>query len=280
MLAYTKSMGRPLMAVLVLIMMPLAITEIGTDGWITEAMKSFAIQNSFPPIAVLIYTSLIMLVLRFFAGPIIKALTPLGLLVASAILAIIGLAWLSVAQAGVLILAATLYGLGKTFFWPTMLGIVSEQTPKGGAITLNSISGIGMLACGAIGFPLLGLFQINTHKSELTESELIRANIPALVETSESGDLNLKAVTVSPGLFGDYSNVDEAAIEAQIAAVTDTAIATELRAEVKEIKELSPKHSLSKIAIFPAAMLLAYIGLFLYFKSKGGYRPVVIGEGH
>jgi MFS family permease len=280
MLAYTKSMGRPLMAVLVLIMMPLAITEIGTDGWITEAMKSFAIQNSFPPIAVLIYTSLIMLVLRFFAGPIIKALTPLGLLVASAILAIIGLTWLSVAQAGVLILAATLYGLGKTFFWPTMLGIVSEQTPKGGAITLNSISGIGMLACGAIGFPLLGLFQINTHKSELAESELIRTNVPALVETSESGESNLKAVTISPGLFGNYSNVDEAAIEGQIATVTDPAIATELRSEVKEIKELSPKHSLSKIAIFPAAMLLAYIGLFLYFKSKGGYRPVVIGDGH
>ena len=44
------------MAVLVLIMMPLAITEIGTDGWITEAMASFAKQNGFPPVAVLIYT--------------------------------------------------------------------------------------------------------------------------------------------------------------------------------------------------------------------------------
>ena len=34
--AYTRSLGRPLMFVLILIMMPLATTEIGTDGWIME----------------------------------------------------------------------------------------------------------------------------------------------------------------------------------------------------------------------------------------------------
>jgi MFS family permease len=276
---YTKSAGRGLMAVLVLIMMPLAITEIGTDGWITEAMASFAKQNGFPPVAVLIYTSLIMLVLRFFAGPIIHALTPLGLLIVSAILAIAGLIWLSTAQAAVLIVAATLYGLGKTFFWPTMLGIVSEQTPKGGALTLNAISGIGMLACGAIGFPLLGLFQINTQKSELAESELVRNTLPAIVETVD-GVPTLKAVTTSEGLFGSYSTVDSAAIDAEIAKVTDSAKAEAVKAEVAKIGEDSPKHSLAKIAIFPTIMLLAFIGLFLYFKSRGGYKPVVIGDGH
>ena len=220
-----------------------------------------------------------MLVLRFFAGPIIKALTPLGLLIASAILAIVGLIWLSTAQAAVLIVAATLYGLGKTFFWPTMLGIVSEQTPKGGALTLNAISGIGMLACGAIGFPLLGLFQINTQKSELAESEIVRNSLPAVVETVE-GKPVLKTVTVSDGLFGTYSNVDTAALDAEIAKVTDTAKADEVKAAVAKIAEESPKHSLAKIAIFPMVMLLAYIGLFLYFKSRGGYKPVVIGDGH
>jgi MFS family permease len=276
---YTKSAGRGLMAVLVLIMMPLAITEIGTDGWITEAMKSFAKQNGFPPVAVLIYTSLIMLVLRFFAGPIIRALTPLGLLITSAILAIIGLTWLSTAQASVLIVAATLYGLGKTFFWPTMLGIVSEQTPRGGALTLNAISGIGMLACGAIGFPLLGLFQINTQKSELAESELVRNTLPAIVETID-GVPTLTAVLVSEGLFGSYSNVDSAAIDAEIAKVADAAQAEAVRNEVVKISEDSPKHSLAKIAIFPMIMLVGFIGLFLFFKSKGGYRPVVIGDTH
>jgi MFS family permease len=274
---YTKSLGRPLMAVLILIMMPLAITEIGTDGWITEAMAAFAEQNSFPPVAVLIYTSLIMLVLRFFAGPIVKALTPLGLLIVSALLAIAGLNWLSVAEAGMLIVAATLYGLGKTFFWPTMLGIVSEQTPKGGALTLNAISGIGMLACGAIGFPLLGLFQINTQKTELVESEFVSSNLPAIVETVD-GVPTLKTVSETEGLFGSYSTVDSDAIAAEIAKIQDKDKAEKLTEEVASIAELSPKHSLAKIAIFPIAMLIGFIGLFVYFKSKGGYKPVDIGE--
>jgi hypothetical protein len=160
-----------------------------------------------------------------------------------------------------------------------MLGIVSEQTPKGGALTLNAISGIGMLACGAIGFPLLGLFQINTQKSELAESEIVRNALPAVVETVE-GKPVLKTVTVSDGLFGTYSNVDTAALDAEIAKVTDTAKADEVKAAVAKIAEESPKHSLAKIAIFPMVMLLAYIGLFLYFKSRGGYKPVVIGDGH
>lgn len=275
---YTKSAGRPLMAVLILIMMPLAITEIGTDGWITEAMASFAKSNGFPPVAVLIYTSLIMLILRFFAGPIVKALTPIGLLVVSAILAIIGLVWLSVAEASVLIVAATLYGLGKTFFWPTTLGIVSEQTPKGGALTLNAISGIGMLACGAIGFPLLGLFQINTHTQELAESVIVQKDLPALVQEVD-GVPTFTGVTETEGLFGKYSNVDSAAIDAEIAKITDPAKAEEASKEVAEIAEGSPKHSLAKIAIFPAFMLLAYIGLFLYFRSKGGYKPVDLSAG-
>jgi hypothetical protein len=136
-----------------------------------------------------------------------------------------------------------------------------------------------MLACGAIGFPLLGLFQINTQKSELAESELVRNTLPAIVQTVD-GVPTLTAVTESMGLFGTYSTVDAAAIDAEIAKVTDTAKAEEVTAAVAGIAEDSPKHSLAKIAIFPTIMLLAFIGLFLYFRSKGGYKPVVIGDGH
>jgi len=50
----------------------------------------------------------------------------------------------SIASAVLLILAATVYAFGKTFFWPTTLGVVSEQYPKGGALLLNAISGVGM----------------------------------------------------------------------------------------------------------------------------------------
>lgn len=100
---YTRSMGRLLLFVLVLIMIPLATTEIGTDGWITGIMEGVFKMTpaqvaeaggkgnvlmlndeaySLHPGGVLVYTSVIMMVLRFFAGPIVHSLSPLGLLVA------------------------------------------------------------------------------------------------------------------------------------------------------------------------------------------------------
>jgi len=67
-------------------------------------------------------------------------------------------------------LAATLYGLGKTFLWPTTLGVVAEQTPRGGALTLNAVSGIGMLTVGMLGAPIIGAFQSNSQIEALQTS--------------------------------------------------------------------------------------------------------------
>ena len=154
---YTQSIGRPIMCFLIIIMMPLAVTEIGTDGWITGLLVEPMEAAKLNPGWVLVYTSAIMMVLRFFAGPIVHNLSPIGLLITSSVLAIAGLVALSMTgSSGLLIIfaAATLYGIGKTFFWPTMLGVTAEQCPKGGALTLNAISGIGMIAVGILGFPI------------------------------------------------------------------------------------------------------------------------------
>ena len=119
---------------------------------------------------VLIYTSAIMMVLRFFAGSIIHRLSPLGLLAISAALAIIGLTLLSGASTlAMIFISATVYAFGKTFFWPTTLGVVSEQTPKGGALTLNAIAGIGMLAVGIIGGPVIGAITEKTAQTAITK---------------------------------------------------------------------------------------------------------------
>ena len=72
---------------------------------------------------VLVYTSVIMMVLRFFAGPIVHRISPLGLLAVSAGLAPVGLLFLSRSAGLTILIAATIYGFGKTFFWPTMLGV-------------------------------------------------------------------------------------------------------------------------------------------------------------
>src|SRR5690606_31634910 len=117
---------------------------------------------------------------RFCAGPLIHKLSPLGLLASCSALAAIGLFALSkTAAAGLfgVFAAATLYGVGKTFFWPTILGLTSEQCPKGGALTLNAVGGIGMLAVGILGQPFIGYLQ------ESSATHQLHATNPALYET-------------------------------------------------------------------------------------------------
>jgi MFS family permease len=162
-----RSFGRPLFVLLLLVMFLLAATELGTDGWIQEIMGS-VLESPMLGTMFIVYTSAIMFVLRFFAGPIVHRISPLGLLAVSSAVACGGLLWLGNAGTGaaVLFLAATLYGFGKTFFWPTTLGVVSEQYPKGGALLLNAISGVGMISVGTIGLPAIGTLQdVNVNQA-------------------------------------------------------------------------------------------------------------------
>lgn len=271
---YTKSMGRPLMFFLVLIMMPLATTELGTDGWITKIMESVT-EGKFHPGWILVYTSAIMMVLRFLAGPIVHALSPLGLLMCSAVLAILGLTFLSGASGMLAIFAAaTLYALGKTFFWPTMLGVVAEQTPKGGALTLNAIAGIGMLSVGTLGFPFIGALQENRQIKAVTTSE-VAAQVPGLVV-----DGNL-TVTKPHAIYEviHYPAIDNVALSGLLDQLPEEKKA-EVSAQIGEIKGRANQGALASMATFPVIMLICYIGLFLYFRSKGGYKPVTLDAAH
>src|SRR5215216_1823146 len=154
-----------------------------------------------------------MMILRFFAGQIVHTLSPLGLLAVSAGLAIVGLYTLSLTSGLLAIfLAAGLYALGKTFFWPTMLGVVSEQTPKGGALTLNAISGIGMLAVGVLGFPYIGALQANKEIDAVANSSSAK-QVPGLV-------VDGKLVTVKDNTIYDiikYKTIDADALTARTA---------------------------------------------------------------
>lgn len=256
--AYCQSLGRPLMVFMCLVMMPLATTELGTDGAITGIMEEPLKAEDISPLWVLIYTSAIMCVLRFFAGPIVKALTPLGLLATCATLAIAGLYTLSITTTFFTIFAAaTLYGIGKTFFWPTTLGVVSEQFPRGGALTLNAIAGIGMLTVGIVGGPLIGKMQEDGAKAALEEK------VPGVYATVSKPDTYL---------LGDYTAVD-----AEKVAALPEAQQNEVKTVVKEAKQ----GALASMTIFPLIMLACYIALIVYFKGRGGYKPVDLhGQEH
>jgi len=251
---YCQSIGRGILIFLCLIMMPLATTEIGTDSAITGILEEPMKAAGWNPLWVLIYTSAIMAVLRFwFAGPIVEKLTPIGLLIVSAVLAVLGLFFLSTAQGfAMLFIFATLYGFGKTFFWPTMLGVVSEQCPKGGALTLNAIAGIGMLTVGVVGGPLIGKMQEDSAKTAFESSEY---------ESISKQDSYL---------LGGYTAIDNVKVDA---------LGDEKAKEIKDKVKIAKQGALANITIFPVAMLIAYIALFFYFKGRGGYKTVEIGGG-
>jgi MFS family permease len=211
---YVRSLGRPLYFFLLLVMLPLATTELGIDSWISDLMKWILHGDlvkwnlSVSTIAqaggwVFVYTAVIMTVLRFLAGPIIHRLTPLGLLAICALLAILGLSALSVSTTLVTVfLAATVYGCGKSFFWPTMLGVVSEKCPRGGAVTLNCIGGVGMLGL-SVGGVFLGFIQDTAIDRGLAMRD--RANGTALHQ---------KYVTVEKdSILGKYRAVNRPSLD-------------------------------------------------------------------
>jgi len=194
--------------------------------------------------------------LRFFAGPIVHRLSPLGLLAVSSVVAAIGLIFLSEAAGITILVAATIYALGKTFFWPTMLGVVSEQFPQGGALTLNGISAIGMLGVGIVGAVFLGNIQDRSIEQSIADYD-------------QTNNTQLKTDYMSPqsGLFGEYYAIDNTALEG--ATEADRSTITEIQGDAK-------KGALSTVAIFPIIMLICYVGLILYFRSRGGYKPVML----
>lgn len=260
---YVKSLGRPLFIFLLLIMIPLATTELGTDSWITPLMepemRALGLQAGW----VLVYTSFIMMVLRFFAGPIVHRISPLGLLAASAAIAALGLVALSKATGVAILLAATLYAFGKTFFWPTMLGVVAERFPKGGALTLNTIAGVGMLSVGVVGAQFLGF----------TQDSYVDRTLRAY-DAQEGTALHATYVTDEKvGIFGAYVALNADALrdapEADAAAI-------------ETVTTQAKKGALFTVAALPAIMLVCYLILIAYFRSKGGYEVVHLdeAEGH
>jgi MFS family permease len=248
MFAITRSLGRPLFLLMLLLMVPLATTELGVDSWVTDLMKPILGANGS---YVLLYTSLLMMILRFCSGAIIHRLSPLGVLAACSAVAAAGLVALSHAQSAAMIFfAATLYAVGKTFFWPTMLGVVAEQCPKGGALTLNATGGVGMLGVGVIGAMLLGNMQDKTLDASIQQA---------------NAAVHAKVMVEKTGLLGAYRAVDEDKLKA--ASADEQKVVADARGGVQQA-------TLDQVAVLPIGMLVCYVAMMMWFRSRGGYRPV------
>jgi MFS family permease len=245
--AVYRSFGRPLFVFLLLVMILLATTELGVDSWVTDLMTPAFGQHAG---WLLVYTSAIMFVLRFFAGPIVHRISPLGLLATCAAIAAVALFALAHVgtNVGLVMIAATLYGIGKSFFWPTTLGVVAEQFPKGGALTLSAMGGMGMIAVGVLGGPFCGtLVDARMDRTLSRQAPEIHAKIV---------DGETHAYTLH------YLKIDQAKV---------AALPAEQHEQFTQIQSETKQGTLTTFAILPTIMLCCYLAMIAYFRSKGGY---------
>jgi hypothetical protein len=106
--------------------------------------------------------------------------------------------------------SAGIFALGVAFFWPSMLGFVSENIPQSGALGLAIMGGIGFLG-GAIAQPLLGkIFDAQTLAA-IPSGQTIEALKAAAKGTQEAallaaaqltgGEITLRFVAFVPAVL-------------------------------------------------------------------------------
>jgi MFS family permease len=158
-----RELANPLFLVLFCSMFMTAASELAPGQWVDFALSTTV---HMPGILLLVYVSLLMFVMRHFAGPLVHKLSSIGLLWFSCLLAAFGLLFLSMANSPVTaLLAATVWGVGVCYMWPTMLATASERFPRGGALLMGLMGTAGMLS---IQFVLPWMGQIyDTKKIEV-----------------------------------------------------------------------------------------------------------------
>jgi MFS family permease len=300
----------PLLLLLLVIHAMVGYVELGTDSWIQKITGTITDSREAGTL-LFIYTNILMFTLRFFAGPIEHRLSPLGLLFTCAVIAAVGLTLLGNAVGVIMcLLAVSVYGIGKTFFWPTMLAVVSERFPRGGAVTLSAIGGVGMLSAGFLGSPGIG-FQQDHYASEKLQAESRATHDRYVVDQdkvflgvfktkgldgAKVGLMELEAKIVAGNKSGaSKADKDAAKGAAEELAKTLERLRNSPDAENRQLaawfdgnKQYVPiddkpveeaglfgsRMALKWTALVPATMAVLYLLIIFYFKLQGGYKPV------
>lgn len=282
--------GRPLFIVLFFCMMITASLELGPGRWMGEAMEGAikavtGLGNA--GILVLVYGSVLMAVLRFFAGPIVHRLSPTGLLAVSAVLAGAGLYLLTIVHSAAAIIgAATVFYVGVCYFWPTMLGTAAERVPKGGALALAILGGTGMAVVGLVTVPLMGAIADAYVKKDLpaepTREAVVQIanDFSALKETAATDDarkaiddaVRASANALTAGGAAADKDKSIAALRAAVKAAPDSPAGTRAAELLRPADERGTVMSFRWVAASSIVLVLIFGFLYLRDLAHGGYK--------
>lgn len=218
-----KELLNPLFFVLFAAMFLTAASELAPGQWVDFALSRTV---HMPGILLLVYVSSLMFVMRHFAGPLVHKLSPVGVLWFSCVGAGLGLYALSIANSPLTaLLAATIWGTGVCYMWPTMLATASERFPRGGALLMGLMGTAGTLSIQFV-LPIMGSIY-DKKKIEVA-----------------GGDAAFKALTPGP--------------------------------ELERILGIAAQTSFRDVAILPIILLVVFAAIWLYDRSKGGFKATKI----
>lgn len=189
-----KSLLKPLFIVMIILMLGTAITELFTGQWIDVLLKNVT-DNA---ILLLTLETGVMVLGRGLAEPVVHKLSPAGVLLMSAILAALGLYLLGHSTGNMLFVGAIIFGMGVCYFWPTMLGFVSENLPETGAVGMNFIGGAGMFAVS------IYMIFMGGYYDRLVAAQLPSGADPAAYNAAPAGSDMANALNNAKSLAGPH----------------------------------------------------------------------------
>lgn len=181
----------PLFLAMVACMFLTAATELGTNQWITALLENVGV----PSILLLVFINGLMAIGRGFAGELAHRLRPEGMLLLSAVFSTLGLVLLSYSQGYQAFIAAAVFAAGICYFWPTMLGFVSEYMPKTGPLGLSVMGGAGMFSVYLI-LPSMGKMydqKLAAHVPDGMTLLQLKSALPGSAQALLFKDINLMA---------------------------------------------------------------------------------------
>ena len=279
----------PLFLLLLAMMAITTSIELGPMRWVPAVLEAAGMHG----ILVLVWISGWMVVLRLLASHFVERLAPTGMLLTAAILTGTGLFLLSFVQGLWSALAvATIFAWGVAFFFPTMVGLVSERLPRTGSLGIVLTAGIGLGMAGGIGVPLIGrladgfLAESLDAQQARTILERVDQRFPEYLAAAHRGEGPARASDVEDALIATRAAL--ASLRGSSGVVQGDATATALRSVVATRLPdpvvgdagalLTPAEARGGQTSFryvaPAALvLIAVFGtMYVNDRRRGGYR--------
>lgn len=306
---FKATLTSPLMYVLMLMLGLAMCLELGSGRWIPEIFAQAGLGGM--AILLMAWTSVIMILLRVFAGAFVERLSPPGMLCFAGVVTGVALLLYSVAQGGFMaFLAATCFGVGVAFFFPTIVGLVSERLPQTGSLGIILTMGVGLGVAGFVGTPYIGQIadvQISKYLDEderraetagvLRQAETVFAQRLGEIQDLTPEDILEQGIAYRPEDIERALPVIQAAIadyEENDQRIVGTAVPVALReiAGVPIDDEsvgsagaiLSPaeanggQRALQIITPIAAIIALVFAIMYLRDRARGGYRVERLGS--